>query len=162
MADVMRRHSAACCNRALLELGRVTPSLRHVALDISTYVNSGVFCGSRSRCCAELAVTKVGLALVACDRRTRGLADVAFNQALELTSIALPCGRPLLLQLQLSTKLFWTVAALIVYLVCSQVPLYGINATGNNDAFYIMRMILVGSRGGRGGDGGGANRVKLG
>lgn len=38
----------------------------------------------------------------------------------------LPC-----LQVSLDTKLFWTFAALAIYLVCSHIPLYGIpQATG--------------------------------
>jgi len=41
----------------------------------------------------------------------------------------------------------WTAAALLVYLVCSQMPLYGIGQARNSDPFYIMRMILASSRG---------------
>jgi len=44
-------------------------------------------------------------------------------------------------------KLMWTMAALGVYLVCSQLPLYGIGMAKNSDPFYIMRMILASSRG---------------
>lgn len=52
----------------------------------------------------------------------------------------------LLLQVPLTQKLFWTVVSLLVYLVCTQMPLYGINAAKNSDPFYIMRMILASSR----------------
>jgi hypothetical protein len=45
-----------------------------------------------------------------------------------------------------SQKLFWTVVALLVYLVCSQMPLYGIASAKSADPFYIMRMILASSR----------------
>ena len=38
-------------------------------------------------------------------------------------------------------------ACLLVYLVCTQMPLYGIAASKNSDPFYIMRMILASSRG---------------
>jgi protein transport protein SEC61 subunit alpha len=44
------------------------------------------------------------------------------------------------------TKLFWTFCALLVYLICSQVPLYGINKGGNSDPFYLMRVILASNR----------------
>ena len=44
-------------------------------------------------------------------------------------------------------KLFWTVTSLLVYLVCTQMPLYGIANTKSSDPFYIMRMILASSRG---------------
>lgn len=47
----------------------------------------------------------------------------------------------------IQNKLFWTAAALLVYLVCSQVPLYGITASGASDPFYIMRMILASNKG---------------
>jgi protein transport protein SEC61 subunit alpha len=41
----------------------------------------------------------------------------------------------------------YTVLCLLVYLVCSQVPLYGINASKGSDPFYIMRMILASNKG---------------
>lgn len=44
-------------------------------------------------------------------------------------------------------KLLWTLGALLVYLVCSNVPLYGITMSKRSDPFYIMRMILASSRG---------------
>ena len=43
-------------------------------------------------------------------------------------------------------KLFWTVTCLLVYLVCTQMPLYGIASSKSSDPFYIMRMILASSR----------------
>ena len=46
----------------------------------------------------------------------------------------------------LAQKLFWTGACLLVYLVCTQMPLYGIAASPTSDPFYIMRMILASSR----------------
>jgi protein transport protein SEC61 subunit alpha len=47
----------------------------------------------------------------------------------------------------LMTRITWTLGALLVYLVCSQVPLYGFNAAGGQDAFYLMRMILASNKG---------------
>lgn len=49
-------------------------------------------------------------------------------------------------QVPLGQKVFWTVACLLVYLVCTQMPLYGIASAKNADPFYIMRMILASSR----------------
>lgn len=46
----------------------------------------------------------------------------------------------------LKDKLFWTGCALLVYLVCSQIPLYGISVKSSTDAFYIMRMILASNK----------------
>jgi protein transport protein SEC61 subunit alpha len=51
------------------------------------------------------------------------------------------------MQIGLGQKMFWTVTSLLVYLVCSQMPLYGIANTKQSDPFYIMRMILASSRG---------------
>lgn len=46
-----------------------------------------------------------------------------------------------------SKKVFWTLISLLVYLVCTQMPLYGIGGSKASDPFYVMRMILA-SRGG--------------
>jgi protein transport protein SEC61 subunit alpha len=48
---------------------------------------------------------------------------------------------------QLEEKLFWTGMALLMYLVASQVPLWGMKTSSSNDAFYIMRMILASQKG---------------
>ena len=50
-------------------------------------------------------------------------------------------------RLKIETRLFWTVMALLVYLVCSQVPLYGVNKGGMSDPFYLMRVILASNKG---------------
>jgi preprotein translocase SecY subunit len=44
-------------------------------------------------------------------------------------------------------KIFWTVIALIVYFVMSQVPLYGITLTGVNDPLGALRVIFASNRG---------------
>ena len=44
-------------------------------------------------------------------------------------------------------KLFWTGMVLILYLVMSQIPLYGINTTTSTDPFYLMRIIFASNRG---------------
>jgi len=41
----------------------------------------------------------------------------------------------------LQQKLVWTLLALLVYLVCAQMPLYGIAVSKKADPFYIMRMV---------------------
>ena len=51
------------------------------------------------------------------------------------------------LRLKIEVRLFWTVMALLVYLVCSQVPLYGVNKGGMSDPFYLMRVILASNKG---------------
>ena len=44
-------------------------------------------------------------------------------------------------------KIFWTVIALIVYFVMSQVPLYGVTQTGANDRLGALRVIFASNRG---------------
>ncbi|KAK9904436.1 hypothetical protein M0R45_000661 [Rubus argutus] len=44
-------------------------------------------------------------------------------------------------------KVIYTVLSLFVFLVCSQLPLYGIHSTTGADPFYWMRVILASNRG---------------
>ena len=50
-------------------------------------------------------------------------------------------------KISFNEKLFWTGMVLIVYLVMSQVPLYGISTTTTTDPFYLMRIIFASNRG---------------
>ena len=44
-------------------------------------------------------------------------------------------------------RLLYTVASLFIFLVCSQLPLYGIHSATGSDPFYWMRVILASNRG---------------
>ena len=44
-------------------------------------------------------------------------------------------------------KVLWTAITLFIFLVCCQIPLYGITATESSDPFYWMRVILASNRG---------------
>merc|ERR1712159_362926 len=44
-------------------------------------------------------------------------------------------------------KVLWTVITLFIFLICSQIPLYGMFSTGAADPFYWMRAILASNRG---------------
>ena len=44
-------------------------------------------------------------------------------------------------------KMLWTVITLFIFLVCCQIPLYGIQNTTGNDPFYWVRVILASNRG---------------
>merc|ERR1711959_367209 len=44
-------------------------------------------------------------------------------------------------------KVLWTAIVLFIYLVCCQIPLYGIRPTEKSDPFYWMRVILASNRG---------------
>jgi len=41
----------------------------------------------------------------------------------------------------------WTAITLFIFLVCSQIPLYGIMSSDSSDPFYWMRVILASNRG---------------
>ena len=44
-------------------------------------------------------------------------------------------------------KLLWTVVALIIYLVMSNIPLYGVSLSETTDYYYWLRVILASQRG---------------
>jgi len=44
-------------------------------------------------------------------------------------------------------KILWTAISLFVFLVCCQIPLYGITTSKSSDPFYWMRVILASNRG---------------
>ena len=44
-------------------------------------------------------------------------------------------------------KALWTIVTLLIFLVCSQIPLYGIRSSKSSDPFYWMRVILASNRG---------------
>jgi len=44
-------------------------------------------------------------------------------------------------------KVLWTAVTLFIFLVCSQIPLYGIMSSDSSDPFYWMRVILASNRG---------------
>jgi Plug domain of Sec61p len=53
----------------------------------------------------------------------------------------------LFLQVPFNQKVLWTAVTLLIFLVCSQVPLYGIMSSDSSDPFYWMRVILASNRG---------------
>jgi protein transport protein SEC61 subunit alpha len=50
-------------------------------------------------------------------------------------------------QVRFKQRLIWTVIATLIYLVCCQIPLYGIVSTESADPFYWLRVILASNRG---------------
>jgi len=44
-------------------------------------------------------------------------------------------------------KLLWTTITLFIFLVCCQIPIYGIQSAKSSDPFYWMRVILASNRG---------------
>ncbi|CAM6117956.1 unnamed protein product [Calypogeia fissa] len=59
----------------------------------------------------------------------------------------LPEVQPARKQVSLREKLLYTAITLLIFLVCSQLPLYGIHAATGSDPLYWMRMILASNRG---------------
>lgn len=55
-----------------------------------------------------------------------------------------PPGRK---QVPFKEKMTWTVITLLIFLVCCQIPLYGIRTSKNADPFYWVRVILASNRG---------------
>jgi len=50
-------------------------------------------------------------------------------------------------QVRFKQRLIWTVIATLIYLVCCQIPLYGIVSNESADPFYWLRVILASNRG---------------
>ena len=44
-------------------------------------------------------------------------------------------------------KLLWTIVALVIYLIMSNIPLYGVDVTETTDYYYWLRVILASQRG---------------
>jgi hypothetical protein len=43
-------------------------------------------------------------------------------------------------------KVLWTVVTLFIFLVCCQIPIYGVQSAKSSDPFYWMRVILASNR----------------
>lgn len=56
-------------------------------------------------------------------------------------------AHPLSQQVQFREKILWTAVTLFIFLVCSQVPLFGIMSSESSDPLYWMRAILASNRG---------------
>lgn len=52
-----------------------------------------------------------------------------------------------LAQVPFKERLLWTIMALFIFLICCQIPLYGIVSSHASDPFYWMRVILASNRG---------------
>jgi protein transport protein SEC61 subunit alpha len=50
-------------------------------------------------------------------------------------------------EIQFKDKFLWTAIALFIFLVCSQVPLYGIRSGSENDPWYWSRVVMASNRG---------------
>ena len=51
------------------------------------------------------------------------------------------------LQIPFREKFLWTAITLFIFLVCCQIPIYGVQSAKSSDPFYWMRVILASNRG---------------
>ncbi len=58
----------------------------------------------------------------------------------------LRCSPLVSLQVKFQDKLMYTLVTLLVFLVMSQIPLYGVATKSSSDPFYWMRVILASNR----------------
>ncbi len=42
-------------------------------------------------------------------------------------------------------KMLWTIVTLLIYLICCQIPLYGVKNTKSSDPFFFIRQVLAAS-----------------
>jgi protein transport protein SEC61 subunit alpha len=66
-----------------------------------------------------------------------------FSTVLRLTCLRAGCC----LQIPFKEKVMWTIITLFIFLICCQIPLYGIKSSNSSDPFYWMRVILASNRG---------------
>jgi len=70
-----------------------------------------------------------------------------FLQSLKPAMQLIPeVSRPLK-EIRFQDKVLWTAVSLFIYLVCCQIPVYGIRAASGSDPFYWMRVILASNKG---------------
>ena len=50
-------------------------------------------------------------------------------------------------KIQFREKMLWTAITLFIFLVCCQIPLFGIMSTDSADPFYWLRVIMASNRG---------------
>ena len=51
------------------------------------------------------------------------------------------------LQIPFKEKVVWTVLVLVIFLICCQVPLFGVTASESSDPLYWLRVIIASNRG---------------
>merc|ERR1711934_1054591 len=80
------------------------------------------------------------------DRRIMG-GGVRFLQLIRPFMCILPEVKSPERKVPFREKVLWTIITLFIFLVCCQIPLYGIKSSKSSDPFYWMRVILASNRG---------------
>mmetsp|Transcript_49805 Transcript_49805/g.100015 ORF Transcript_49805/g.100015 Transcript_49805/m.100015 type:complete len:481 (-) Transcript_49805:2-1444(-) len=76
-----------------------------------------------------------------------GTSGVRFLTLVKPFMFALPEVSSATKKIPVNEKLLWTSIVVFLYLVCCQIPLYGITNTKSSDPFYWMRVILASNKG---------------
>merc|ERR1711970_296123 len=80
------------------------------------------------------------------DRRIMG-GGVRFLQLIRPFMCILPEVQSPDRRIPFKEKILWTAITLFIFLVCCQIPLYGIKTSSSSDPFYWMRVLLASNRG---------------
>lgn len=72
---------------------------------------------------------------------------VRFYEVIRPVMCVLPEVEKPVQEVRFQQKLLWSVVTLFIFLVCCQIPLYGIKSTESADPFYWVRVILASNRG---------------
>jgi len=72
---------------------------------------------------------------------------VRFLHLIKPVTYVLPEVAPPTQRIPTKEKLWCTVATLLIFLICCQIPLYGVRNTSSSDPFYWIRVILASNRG---------------
>jgi protein transport protein SEC61 subunit alpha len=72
---------------------------------------------------------------------------VSPDRKVRVACILIPSATHSPFQIPFNQKVLWTAVTLLIFLVCSQVPLYGIMSSDSSDPLYWMRVILASNRG---------------
>eukprot|EP00761_Pharyngomonas_kirbyi_P008410 gb/GECH01008421.1/.p1 GENE.gb/GECH01008421.1/~~gb/GECH01008421.1/.p1 ORF type:complete len:478 (+),score=77.83 gb/GECH01008421.1/:1-1434(+) len=50
-------------------------------------------------------------------------------------------------KVNIQERVLWTIGCLLIFLICSQIPVYGIRASKSSDPFYLLRVIVASNKG---------------
>lgn len=81
------------------------------------------------------------------DRKVRRNARLSVSPVILRTTQRFTClTPPPPPQIPFREKALWTIVTLFIFLVCCQIPIYGVSTSKSSDPFYYMRVILASNR----------------
>ena len=75
------------------------------------------------------------------------MANIRFLSLVKPVMFLIPEIKPPQKAVSKKDKFIWTAIALFIYLICCQIPLYGIYKSSSTDPLYWLRVILASNRG---------------